>query len=149
MNTADVLAIQRLLADYADAVGTRDQAAWAATWTADCVWHLSGGRSSVGRDQTVELWVSAIARYPWVSQLVTNTIIDLDSADTAHGRCTILEFNRLADGSGAMHVGTYDDRYRKTGERWQFAERKLHLMYRGPLDPGTVIPLNTTEALPS
>ena len=148
MNTADVLAIQRLLADYADAVATRDQTAWAATWTVDCVWHLSGGRSSVGRDSTVALWLSAIERYPWVCQLVTNTIVDLDSEVTAHGRCTILEINRLGDGSGALHVGTYDDRYRKTDGRWQFAERKLHIMYRGPLDPGTVIPLGTTEALP-
>ena len=148
MNTADVLAIQRLLADYADAVATRDQTAWAATWTDDCVWHLSGGRSSVGLVDTVALWVSAIARYPWVSQLVTNTMIDLDGDDTAHGRCTILEINRVVDGSGAMHVGSYDDRYRKSQGRWQFAERRLHLMYRASLDPGTVIPLNATEALP-
>jgi len=137
----DILAIQRLVTEYADAVCRRDEVAWSATWSRECHWELSGGRSSDGREATVQLWRDAIARYPWVAQVVTGCLVDIDSEVEAHGTCYILELNHLLDGSGALHLGHYTDRYLKTDGMWQFSERRLHLIYRGPLDPGAVLPL--------
>ena len=141
MTVEDVLAIHRVVADYADAVCRRDEAAWAATWGADCRWELTGGRTATGRDATVRLWREAISRYPWVSQVVTGCLVDQqDDAMTATAGTYILELNRLPDGSGALHLGHYADTLAKVDGRWVFTERRLHLLYRGPVDPGTVLP---------
>jgi SnoaL-like domain len=143
LSVEDVLAIQRVVADYADAVCRRDEHAWAATWAADCRWELTGGRAAVGREATVTLWRDAIAAYPWVSQVVTGCLVEVDdeSASTASAGTYILELNRLLDGSGALHLGHYADKFAKIDGRWLFTERVLHMLYRGPLNPGTVHPL--------
>jgi hypothetical protein len=54
--------------------------------------------------------------------------------------------NHLLDGSGALHLGHYADRFRRLDGRWLFVERRLHLIYRGPLDPGVVVPLGARGA---
>jgi len=137
----DVLAIHRVVADYADAVCRRDADAFAATWTEDCRWFLSGGRASEGREATLALWREAIERYPWVAQVVTGCRVELEEGTTTASAGTyILELNRLLDGSGALHLGHYADRFRKVDGRWLIAERRLHLLYRGPLAPGDVVP---------
>ncbi len=141
MSADDVVAIQRVVAEYADAVCRRDEAAWGATWTEDCHWVLSGGRTSRGREATVALWRDATARYPWVAQVVTGCVVDVVGDDEATASTYILELNHLLDGSGAVHLGHYADRFRRTESGWRFSERVLHLIYRGPLDPGTVVPL--------
>jgi len=147
MSAEDVLAIQRVVADYADAVCRRDEEAWAATWAADCRWELTGGRTAVGRDATVTLWRDAVSRYPWVSQVVTGCLVDLDdSAGTASSGTYILELNRRLAGSGALHLGHYADKFAKVDGRWVFTERVLHLLYRGPLDLGTVLPFPGADA---
>jgi uncharacterized protein (TIGR02246 family) len=145
MTADDILAIQRVVGDYADAVCRRDGEAFAATWAPDCRWELSGGRTSEGREATVALWRSAIARYPWVAQVVTGCLVDVDG-DTATAGTYILEMNHLLDGSGALHLGHYADRFRRLDGRWLFVERRLHLIYRGPLDPGVVVPLGARGA---
>jgi len=150
MSVDDVVAIQRVAADYADAVCRRDEAAWAATWAADCRWELSGGRTSVGRDATVLLWREAIARYPWVAQVVTGCLVEVaDGGSTATAVTYVLELNRLLDGSGALHLGHYADTFVKVDGRWVFSERRLHLLYRGPLDPGTVLPFPPVPSTPT
>jgi len=144
MSADDVLAIQRVVADYADAVCRRDEAAWSATWAPDCVWELTDGRSSQGRPATVALWREALARYPWVAQVVTGCLVDVaDRAETATASTYILELNRLLDGSGALHLGQYSDTLARADGRWSFTSRRLHLLYRGPLDPGDVMPFPT------
>jgi hypothetical protein len=77
-----------------------------------------------------------------VSQVVTGCLVDLDAgATTASASTYILELNQLPDGTGAMHLGHYADRFRKDDGRWLIRERRLHLVYRGPIDAGTVVPL--------
>lgn len=143
----DELAVRSLVARYCDAVTRRDPVAWAATWSPHCRWDL-GGRVTEGRAATLALWTSATARYPWVAQLAPTGLVEADPADPdrATGRWYVLELNHLADGTGALHLGHYDDTYVRAGEGWQFAERRFAMVYRGPLDPGTVHPLT---ALPS
>jgi ketosteroid isomerase-like protein len=141
MSTAeDELAIRGLVARYCDAVARRDPDAWAATWAVDATWDLGGGRVTHGRAAAVELWTTAIARYPWVAQLAPTGTVEV-AGDTARGAWWILELNRLQDGTGALHLGHHDDEYRRTDEGWQFAARRFAMVYRGALDPGTVVPL--------
>lgn len=136
----DELAVRALVARYCDAVSRRDVEAWAATWTPDCVWDLGGGRITRGRAATVEQWTTAIAKYPWVAQLAPTGIVET-TGDTGRGSWWVLELNRVQDGSGALHLGHYDDEYRRTDDGWRFASRTFAMVYRGPLDPGSVVPL--------
>ncbi|MCW2615085.1 MAG: hypothetical protein JWN08_2079 [Frankiales bacterium] len=140
MSAEDELAIRSLVARYCDAVCRRDGAAWIATWAPDCRWDLGGGRVTQGRDATLELWTTATAKYPWVAQVAPTGLVDVQD-DTATGSWYVLELNRLGDGTGALHLGHYDDRYTRTPEGWLIAERRFALVYRGALDPGTVVPL--------
>jgi hypothetical protein len=134
------IAIRDLLARYGDAVCRRDERAWADTWAEACVWDLGGGRVTRGRDATVALWRTAIARYPWVAQLPASGFVEeLDGA--VRGTWYVLELNHRDDGTGVMHLGHYRDTYVRIANRWYFSERRFQIVYRGAMDAGTVTPL--------
>lgn len=137
---ADELAIRNLVARYADAVCRRDADAWIGTWATDCVWDLGGGRVTHGHDDTLALWRTSIAKYPWVAQLAASGFVE-EVDGLACGTWYVLELNHLADGSGVQHLGHYRDTYAQTADGWRFASRRFHLIYRGALDAGTVRPL--------
>lgn len=139
MSAEDELAVRDLVARYSDAVCRRDADAWIATWAEDCRWDLGRGRLTEGRDATLALWSRSLERYPWVGQLTPTGTVTLDG-DTATGSWWLLELNRLADGTGTLHFGHYDDAYVRTPDGWRFALRRLTMVYRGPLDPGTLVP---------
>ncbi len=40
-----------------------------------------------------------------------------------------------------MHCGNYEDTYVRAAEGWQFASRRFHLLYKGAMDPGKVVPV--------
>ena len=98
------------------------------------------GRVTSGRAETLDLWRTAIAKYDWVGQVVTSGLVEVEG-DRARGWWYLIEFNRRAQGDGTMHLGHYDDEYVRTPEGWQFASRTMHMLYRGAMDPGVVIPL--------
>jgi ketosteroid isomerase-like protein len=137
----DELAIRNLLARYADAASRRDADAWVATWAPDCVWDLGGGRVTHGHDDTLALWRTSIAKYPWVVQVPASGLIEQVDGET-RGTWYVLELNNLADGTGVMHLGHYRDTYVRTDDGWRFATRRFHLIYRGAMDPGSVRPLD-------
>lgn len=134
------LAIRDLVARYGDAVCRRDETAWAQTWDSDCTWDLGGGRVTRGRDDTVQLWRTSLQKYSWVAQLPSSGFISEDDSGV-HGSWYLLELNHRADGSGVMHLCHYTDDYVHSDSGWRFAARTLHVIYRGALDPGTVVPL--------
>ena len=140
MSAEDELAIRALVARYAYAVCRRDPDAWAATWAQDCCWDLGGGRVVTGRAETLDLWRTAIAKYDWVGQVVTSGLVEV-AGDRASGWWYIIEFNRRAQGDATLHLGHYDDKYVRTADGWQFASRTMHMLYRGAMDPGVVVPL--------
>ena len=136
----DELAIRNLLARYGDAASRRDPDAWIATWAADCLWDLGGGRVTRGHEETLTLWRSSIAKYPWVVQVPASGLIEEVDGEV-RGTWYVLELNHVADGSGVMHLGHYRDTYVKTDDGWRFATRRFQLVYRGAMDAGTVNPL--------
>ena len=138
----DELAIRNLVARYGEAASRRDADAWVDTWAPDCVWDLGGGRITRGHDETLALWRSSIAKYPWVVQVPASGLVEeLDGE--VRGSWYVLELNHLADGGGVTHLGHYGDTYVKTADGWRFATRRFHLIYRGAMDPGTVKPLDS------
>jgi hypothetical protein len=147
LSVADELAIRALVARYADAVCRRDPAAWAATWAQDCRWDLGGGRVTSGRSETLNLYLTAVAKYDWVGQVVTTGRVEVDG-DSATGWWYLIEFNQRAQGDGTLHLGHYDDEYVRTPDGWRFASRTMHMIYRGAMDRGTVVPLPPRGAGP-
>ncbi len=93
-----------------------------------------------GRDETLELWRTSIAKYPWVAQVPASGQVRLVDGE-ARGSWYVLELNHIADGSGVMHLGHYDDTYVRDEGEWRFGTRRFHLVYRGAMDAGTVNPL--------
>ncbi len=134
------LAVRNLVARYGDAVCRRHEGDWAATWAEDCEWQLDDDRITHGRDATVALWRTSIAKYAWVAQLPTSGVITVDDSGV-RGTWYIQEFNHRVDGTAVMHLGRYLDTYVETAEGWQFASRRLHMMYRGAMDVGRLTPL--------
>jgi hypothetical protein len=76
----------------------------------------------------VELWVNAMAGFPFVVQLVNFGVLDI-SGDTASGRWYLTENLQFPNGSGMYNVGVYQDKYTRTSEGWQFSARHYAVLY--------------------
>lgn len=131
--TDDIVEIQQLVHRYCDAVVQRDEEQWGSTWAVDAVWNLGQGRRVEGRDAIVDLWRTAMQRFPTVFQVAHNNGIHVDG-DSATGRFYITESMQLADGGTAALLAYYDDTYTRTPDGWRFASRELTPVYQGPPD---------------
>jgi ketosteroid isomerase-like protein len=127
------LTIPGLVHRYADAVCRRDADQWASCWAEDAVWVLDDERHVRGRDAIVGQWLTEMAKYRAVIQLVANGDWMTDGTD-ATGRWYIHEHNLRADGSRAVLVAYYDDSYRRTGGDRLFTRRQLTRLYQGAPD---------------
>ena len=87
---SDEYAIRQLVEKYADAVNRVDKEDWASTWCEDSEWDLSSMPAVSGKDAIVELWVNAMAGFPFVAQLIQNGTTEING-DTATGRWYIVE----------------------------------------------------------
>ena len=81
--------IRSLVEKYADAVNRVDKEDWSSTWCEDSEWDLSSMPAVKGKDAIVELWVNAMAGFPYVDQLIQNGTTEVDG-DTATGRWYIV-----------------------------------------------------------
>jgi hypothetical protein len=86
------------------------------------------------------LYLTAVAKYDWVGQVVTTGLVEVDG-DRGRGWWYLIEFNQRAQGDGTLHLGHYDDEYVRTPDGWRFASRTMHMIYRGAMDRGVVVPL--------
>ena len=93
----DELAVRGLVARYCDAVCRRDREAWAATWAVDCTWDLGGGRVVHGRQAALDLWTSALTKYPWVE------LSRLSRRGAVRGPASYLRSRRVARERAAAH----------------------------------------------
>jgi ketosteroid isomerase-like protein len=128
----DELEIRALVARYADAVNTRDEAAWAATWASSGVWELMG-HSFEGRDAVVATWRGAMATFEFVFQQVHSGFVELEE-DRAVGRWAMTELGRTSSGDPMLMLACYDDEYERAADGWRFARRRLDVVYRGAPD---------------
>ena len=92
-DVASELEIRGLVARYADAVSRRDEGAFGETFATDGEWQILGNVAE-GREKVVALWKSLMENFPFVVQLVTGGIIEVDG-ERATGTWYITEHNRL------------------------------------------------------
>lgn len=126
---AEQHAIRDLVARYNDAVHRYDEQAWAATWAEDAVWEV-GGRRIEGRDNVVEAWLAAMARYDFVALLMHSGHVDIDG-DHASGRWYLTEYVHAPDGGFTHMISCYHDTYVKRGGEWQIQSRVYDIAYAG------------------
>jgi hypothetical protein len=67
-------------------------------------------------------------RATFIRHHLSTSQIDLTGADTAKGRTYWTAYTDI----GADHCGHYVDAFRKAGERWLIAHRKVRLDWRSP-----------------
>ncbi len=127
--------IADLVHRYAEAVVHYDGEQWAATWAPDAVWELGPGRRMEGRDEIVESWHAALARFRAVVQTVSNGTCSVDeAAGTGSGRWYIQEHYERGDGVRGKLLAHYDDEYIRIEGAWVFASRVLTIHYHGAQD---------------
>jgi uncharacterized protein (TIGR02246 family) len=119
---ADRQLIQELNATYGDAVSRRDEAAFAATWAEDAVWHLPWLDPVEGRDAIVALWLAQMANYPFHNFSFYMGTIEVDG-DRATGRKWTTELVVNARGESGRVTGRYDDDYVRRDGDWLYARK--------------------------
>jgi uncharacterized protein (TIGR02246 family) len=124
--------IRQLHARFVDAVFRKDANAFAENFAEQGEWKLAGlhmrGRADIGA--TFAKLLGSCAR---VELLVGTPILEVGQG-TAAGRVHVTELAKLVDGTAAMTIGVYYDRYVEEGGHWRFLWRHFALHYRGPVD---------------
>lgn len=130
-------AIRQLHARFVDAVWRQDAEAFAQCFALDGEWKIATmhmrGRAEIGA--TVGKLLGLCER---IVLLAGQPLLELGEPGAgpanATGRMPMTELAKLKDGSSALTVGIYYDRYVEEDGRWRFAWRHWGLHYRGPID---------------
>lgn len=124
--------IRQLHARFTDAVWRQDADAFAACFAEDGEWKIAGmhirGRADIGN--TIGKLLGVCDR---VQIILGMPVLELGQG-AATGRIQVTELAKMKDGSAAMTMGVYYDRYVEEGGRWRFQWRHFSLHYRGPTD---------------
>ena len=124
--------IRQLHARFTDAVWRKDADAFADCFAGDGEWKIASmhirGNAEIG--STFGRLMEACDRV----QLILGMPILEVGQGTATGRMQITELAKMMDGSSAMTLGVYYDRYVEVAGRWRFQWRHFSLHYRGPVD---------------
>ena len=124
--------IRQLHGRFMDAVWRQDAESFAGCFARDGVWKIAGMRMA-GRDEIAGACGTLLGRCERI-QLVTLPAFIEPGEGGAIGRLHIIEFAKLRDGSSAMTIGIYHDRYVEEEGAWRFASRHWSFQYRGPPD---------------
>ncbi|MET0180639.1 MAG: nuclear transport factor 2 family protein [Novosphingobium sp.] len=124
--------IRQLHARFSDAVWRQDADEFAGCFAADGEWKIAGLHMR-GRDEIAEACRNLLGRCKRIHLIVGLPILEVGDG-TAIGRLSMTELTLMGDGSTAMTVGFYHDRYVEEGGRWLFRHRHWSFKYRGPPD---------------
>ena len=146
--TVAVVGIGQLHARFVDAVFRQDIEQFAQCFAADGVWKIAG-LELAGRETIVERAGPMLGYCERIQLLAQPPIIAL-TEDGAKGRQQMVELSKLKDGTGAMTIGVYHDRYVLETGAWRYARRHWSLKYRGPADfSGHFAPTSDYAAFPA
>ncbi len=124
--------IRQLHARFADAVWRKDAEAFAECFSQDAEWKIATmhikGKNEIGAFFDRIMGICARVR------LIVGTPILEVGDGVASSRVSVTELAKMTDGSSAMTLGVYYDRYVEEGGRWCFSWRHFGLHYRGPID---------------
>jgi len=130
LSPAGDLALRQLLTRYCDSVNRNDVAGFTSMWTNDASW-TTNGKPVVGRANIVASFEKGRKKVPWIVHVEPLAVFDVDEqSGEGTGRVTVQEQSKLPDGQVASTVGTFHDRYVRTAQGWQFAERRFELVGR-------------------
>ncbi len=131
--------IRQLHARCADAVFRKDADAFSEcfAWTGE--WKIAGMHIR-GRDDIRDKFSLLLSPCELV-QLLTGTPVLEFSEEGVSGRLQVTELAKMQDGSAALTIGVYFDRYVEEDGRWCFGWRHFGLHYRGPIEmPADLVP---------
>jgi uncharacterized protein (TIGR02246 family) len=122
--------IRQLQARYADALWRKDPESFAALFTVDGEWKVSGMHLK-GREQIRETFARYMKHTGRTLMTFRTPIVDVvDGVLTA--RTYVTESNKFADGQTADTVGIYYERFAEELGRLRFAYRHWNMYYIGP-----------------
>ena len=90
--------------------------------------------SAEGRENLREFYAGGVGGKTH-KPFIQNHVIEFDSADEAHGRCSV-EIRVLQEGVAYTQAGHYFDRYRREAGRWRFLERNYIRYHNVPWTEG-------------
>ena len=124
--------IRQLHARFVDAVARKDAEDFGACFAEDGEWKIATMHMR-GRAEVQAAFGRLLGACARVQIIASPPILEVDG-DTAIGRLYVTEITKMLDGSSAMTIGGYFDRYVEEGGRWRFRWRHFALHYRGPID---------------
>lgn len=136
--TAACVGIEQLHARFVDATFRQDAEQFANCFAKAGVWQIAGMELG-GRDTILDRIGPMLGYCERIQLLAQTPMIELTD-EGAQGRQQMVELSKLRDGSGAMTIGVYHDRYVHEDGAWRYAKRHWTLKYRGPLDMSGLFP---------
>lgn len=124
--------IRQLYARFVDAVWRQDADVFSNCFAEDGEWKIAG-MNMRGREEIAAGCNNLLGRCERIHLLVGPPILEVDG-NTAIGRLNMTEFAKIKDGTTAMTIGYYHDRYVETGGQWYFQSRHWSMKYRGTPD---------------
>lgn len=124
--------IRQLHARFADAVWRQDGEDFAGCFAVDGEWKIAGMHLR-GRAEIADACSKLLGRCSHIHLITGLPIVEVQGS-SAIGRLSMTEFARMHDGSTAMTIGWYHDRYVDEGGCWRFAHRHWSMKYRGAPD---------------
>ena len=124
--------IRQLHARFADAVFRKDADAFADCFAETAEWKIAGLHIR-GREEIRGLIGKLLGACARVHLIVGLPLLEVGNGE-AQGRIPMTELAKMNDGSAALTLGVYHDRYVEVGGRWLFQRRHFSLHYRGPSD---------------
>lgn len=142
------LAIRRLHALCADAVYRKDGHAFAACYTPDGEWKIAG-LHIVGRAAIANALGELGAANERIFMTFGAPILEFGS-QTVAGRTYVTEHVKRHDGSAAVTLGIYYEKFVFSDGQWRFQWRHFDFLYFGPPDlSDPFYPLNDYGAPPA
>jgi len=124
--------IRQLHARFTDAVWRKDFDAFANCFTENAEWKIAG-RHFLGRREIGNTISKLLDPYHRILIHPGLPVLDIEG-ESASGRIHFTELAKLKDGSSALTIGVYFDRYLRENDAWKFSWRHFSLHYRGPCD---------------
>ena len=139
--TADVVSLWRLQSQYADIVTRRAWHELATVFLPDVAVEIdtvtSTPRKLSGAEEFIAFVAPATDRFDHFEFVILNTVVDVDSHESARGRIFMAEIRReAATGEWSTAYGLYQDGYRKVDDDWWFADRRYRSLARTGPDSG-------------
>ena len=127
---ADELSIRRLVDMFCEGVNSRNIDLWASVWDDDSPSFSFGLNNIRGKDAIVSGFISGIAGYELLFQIVSNGLIDI-KGDSATGQWHLVEISQTRNGTSGQQLSRCNDTYIRSISGWRLQHRVVEHIYKG------------------